>query len=74
MMTAPHRVDDLVGRAGFGFVVEFEAAVDALVGAFLLLDGANADQAEGPPLRLMEIPLSQRAVWRPTVVSLTNDS
>src|SRR5437016_13486760 len=51
--------DDLLGFAGFGVVAEKDFAVNAVVGAFLLLDGARADETKRPPLELIFVFVGQ---------------
>jgi hypothetical protein len=54
--------DDLLRLGGFGVVPEKDFAVNAVVRAFLLLDGAGADEAERPPLELIFV--VPRRGWR----------
>jgi hypothetical protein len=44
--------DWMVANLACGLVVEVKAAVDAPVGAFLVLYGPGAHKAQGPPLEL----------------------
>ena len=52
--------DDLLRLGGLGVVAEKDFAVNAVVRAFLLLDGARADEAERPPLELVFVVLGER--------------
>ena len=52
--------DDLLRFGGFGVVAEKDFAVNAVVRAFFLLDGARANEAERPPLELIFVVLGER--------------
>jgi hypothetical protein len=52
--------DNLLRFGGFGVIAEKDFAVNAVVRAFLLLDGARADEAERPPLELIFVVLGER--------------
>jgi hypothetical protein len=57
--------DDLLRLGGPRVVAEKNLAVNAVVRAFLLLDGARADEAQRPPLKLELVFLRERGgfVW-----------
>ena len=52
--------NNLFRLGGFGVVAEKDFAVNAVVRAFLLLDGPRADEAERPPLELIFVVLGER--------------
>jgi hypothetical protein len=59
-MSGFHRKNDLLRLAvPFVFIVEVKTTVDALVRAFLLLQGTRAYQAERLPLELVRIVLGE---------------
>ena len=52
--------DDLFRLGRFRVIAEKDFAVNAVVRAFLLLDGPRADEAERPPLELVFVLLGER--------------
>ena len=52
--------NNLLRFGGFGVVAEKNFAVNAVVGAFFLLDGTRTDEAERPPLELIFVVLGER--------------
>jgi len=52
--------DDLLRLGSFRVVAEKNLAVNAVVRAFLLLDGSRADEAECPPLELVFVFVGER--------------
>jgi hypothetical protein len=51
--------DDLLRLGSLGVVAEKDFAVNTVVRAFFLLDGARADEAECPPLELVFVVLGE---------------